>query len=114
MIEAIKMEILDQIEKINGFDAYFVIDSAQNVLEKKIPDYLTNLNLKNIILNVHQLDMDVDSFGKIEKRLLLAEKGVIYVTTINKNFLFILAGYKDEVDITELDHVVEQIKQNVH
>lgn len=102
-----KEKIFEVIMHLKGVDGYLKLNQAYEIVDSALPEGIDHNEIqataKKIIVNQRPLSF-------LDNTVLLTEKGVLLMASFDSNYLLIIAGYQQSVDVTKLIDLVELLK----
>jgi len=103
-----KEKIQETILGLKGVDGFARLNQAYELTNSDLPEGID----KNEILNAaKQMIINQRPLGMLDNTVLLTEKGVLLLCSLDSEYLLIIAGYQQSVDVTKLIDLVELLKQ---
>ena len=105
MIQEIdKTVVLEAVLKLKGVDGFAKINQAYELVEAELPD---GIDKNEIVSAAKQMIINQRPLGMLDNTVLLTEKGVLLLSAVNSEYLLVIAGYQQSVDVTKLVDLVE-------
>lgn len=105
MIQEIdKTKVLEAVIKLKGVDGFAKINQAYELIDSELPE---GIDKNEIVSAAKQMIINQRPLGLLDNTVLLTEKGVLLLSMVNSEYLLIIAGYQQSVDVTKLVDLVE-------
>ena len=103
-----KDKIQEAILGLKGVDGFAKLNQAYELINSELPEGID----RNEILNAaKQMIINQRPLGMLDNTVLLTEKGVLLLCSRDSEYLLIIAGYQQSVDVTKLIDLVELLKE---
>jgi len=103
-----KEKIQEAILKLKGVDGFAKINQAYEMIDSDLPE---GIDKNEILAAAKQMIVNQRPLGMLDNTILLTEKGVLVLASMDSEYLLIIAGYQQSVDVTKLIDLVELLKQ---
>lgn len=101
-------KIHEAILSLRGVDGFAKFDQAYELIDSDLPE---GINRNEIINTAKQMIINQRPLGILDNTVLLTEKGVLLLASLDSEYLLIIAGYQQSVDVTKLIDLIELLKE---
>lgn len=103
-----KEKVQEAILGLKGVDGFAKINQAYELVNSELPE---GIDKNEIIQTAKQMIINQRPLGMLDNTVLLTEKGVLLLAYIDSEYLLIIAGYQQSVDVTKLIDLIELLKE---
>lgn len=102
-----KEKISEAIFNLKGVDGFAKLNQVYEITNSSLPE---GIDPNEIQATAKQMIINQRPLGILDHTVLLTEKGVLLLASVASEYLLIIAGYQESVDVTKLIDLVELLK----